>query len=161
MLFVCVTLAGCSSLNRDSLKTYVPEVVQGNFVSKEQRQALGLGMDRAQVKDILGTPLVTSLFHADRWDYAFSIRRQGVAPQHFQVTVHFKDNVLTAIDNGDLPSEAEFAQRLVAQSQNNALPRLQASPEELNSFPAKKAPVGDNSQPALPSNYPPLEPVSR
>lgn len=161
MLIVCVTLASCASMNRDSFKTFVPEVVQGNFVSKEQRQALSLGMSRAQVKDILGTPLVTSLFHADRWDYAFSIRRQGVAPQHFQVTVQFKGDALAAIDNSDLPSEAEFAQRLVVQSQKTAAPRLQATQEGLQNFPVKKAAVDDNSQLALPKTYPPLEPVSR
>ena len=35
------------------------------------------GMSRAQVRDVLGSPLLTDLFHADRWDYVFTIRRQG------------------------------------------------------------------------------------
>ena len=52
--------------------------MQGNFVSKEQVEALRPGMSRQQVRDILGTPLVTSVFHADRWDYVFTIKRQGV-----------------------------------------------------------------------------------
>ena len=55
----CAGLAGCSSplrnVSADSFKPYVPEVVQGNFVSREQRQALRLGMQRTQVRDILGT----------------------------------------------------------------------------------------------------------
>ncbi len=36
-------------------------------------------MTRAQVRDILGSPLLTDIFHGDRWDYVFTIRRQGTA----------------------------------------------------------------------------------
>ena len=76
------------------VKIYQPEVVQGNFVSKEQVQALRAGMPRQAVREILGTPLVTSVFHAERWDYAFTIRRQGSEPQLRRFTVYFKGDVL-------------------------------------------------------------------
>ena len=65
-------VAGCSSLDRASNRVasivtpYQVEVVQGNFVSQEQAAALQPGMTREQVRMILGTPLVSSLFHADR-----------------------------------------------------------------------------------------------
>jgi outer membrane protein assembly factor BamE len=55
---------------------YKVDVVQGNFISREQVEALQAGMGRQQVRDILGTPLITSLFHADRWDM-FSLQRPG------------------------------------------------------------------------------------
>ncbi len=160
----CALLVGCGnlpSLTQDTFKPYVPEVVQGNFVSKEQRQAISPGMARAQVKDILGTPLVTSLFHADRWDYAFSIRRQGVPPQSFQLTVFFKNDLVSAVESGDLPSESEFIDRLRAQRKAATLTNLQASGEDLKKFPAPKP--ADSSQPAvtLPASYPPLEPTPR
>ena len=164
MLVVCASLAGCglrSGLTNDTFKPYVPEVVQGNFVSKEQRQAISPGMARAQVKDILGTPLVTSLFHADRWDYAFSIRRQGVPPQSFQLTVFFKGDLVASVEGGDLPSESEFVERLVQQRQAARVPNLQASEEDLKKFPVQKAP-GDTPVPVpLPASYPPLEPTPR
>ena len=76
-------LGACSSFEQgtrgiaDALTLYKPEVVQGNFVSKEQVAALQPGMSRVQVRDTLGTPLVTSVFHADRWDYPYRIERQG------------------------------------------------------------------------------------
>ena len=72
---------------------YRIEVVQGNFVSKEQLQALRPGMTRLQVKEILGTPLITSVFHADRWDYAFTIRRKGTQPQQRKLSVFFQNDV--------------------------------------------------------------------
>jgi outer membrane protein assembly factor BamE len=74
-------LAGCSTLgNLNSsfnasaanpvnwITPYKIDVIQGNFISKEQVELLKPGMTRAQVKDVLGTPLVSSVFHADRWD---------------------------------------------------------------------------------------------
>ena len=164
MLLVCASLAACgsmSSFTSDTFKPYVPEVVQGNFVSKEQRQALSPGMTRPQVRDILGTPLVTSLFHADRWDYAFSIRRQGVPPQNFQLTVFFKGDVLELMEGGDLPSESEFVERLVVQRKASSVPNLQATEEDLKKFPVKKAPGDAGRAAALPATYPPLEPTPR
>ncbi len=165
-LLLSVGLSACGGLsgniNRDTFKPYVPEVVQGNFVSKEQRQALRPGMSRAQVRDILGTPLIASLFHADRWDYAFSIDRQGVAQQNFRLTVYFKGDVLEQVDSDVLPSESEFAGRLAGPKVNVKVPVLEASEEVLKKFDAPK-PVNETVRPTsvLPSQYPPLEPALR
>ena len=161
-------LAGCSSFNNASEKLasavtpYKVQVVQGNFVSREQRQALRPGMSRAQVKDILGTPLVSSLFHADRWDYVFTIRRQGVAPQSFKLTVQFKADVVSQIESDELPSENEFVKRLVSEKKIVQPPLLQASEEDLRKFPAPAAPSAAPAPKApLPTSYPPLEPATR
>ena len=160
-------LSGCSvtrNVSSDTFKPYVPEVVQGNFVSKEQRQYLRVGMTRAQVRDVLGTPLVTSVFHADRWDYAFSIRRQGVPPQQFKMTLLFKGDVLSQIESDELPSEAEFAQRLTRPSRaHTQVPALEASEEQLSKFPPSPAnsPAATSAPAPLPANYPPLESAPR
>ena len=166
VLGMCASLIGCGSFsgnfNSDTFKPYVPEVVQGNFVSKEQRQALRPGMQRTQVRDILGTPLIASLFHADRWDYAFSIQRQGVAPQSFRLTVYFKGDVLEQVDSDVLPSESEFAGRLAGPKAAVKVPSLQASEEALKKFESPK-PANETGRPAavLPGQYPPLEPALR
>ena len=67
MLAVLVSALGaCASFDSatrsvaDVLTIYRPEVVQGNFVSKEQVAALQPGMTRLQVRDVLGTPLMAS-----------------------------------------------------------------------------------------------------
>lgn len=171
-LLLGVSLAGCGGLSgpvsRDTFKPFIPEVVQGNFVSNEQRQALRPGMARAQVREILGTPLIASLFHANRWDYAFSIQRQGVPAQNFRLTVYFKGDVLEQVDSDVLPSESEFAGRLVRPQAVGKLPPLQASEEELKKFTPALTPAARTDVPvpaptpaALPSSYPPLEPPTR
>ena len=164
---LCAGLSACAvwgeGFSSDSFKPYIPEVVQGNFVSREQLQALRTGMPRAQVRDILGTPLVTSLFHADRWDYAFSIRRQGTPAQSYKMTVHFQGDQLTRIDHDELPSESEFVGLLARKSTPAAPPSLQATPQELQrAAPARPAASPSTALPEpLPSRYPPLEAPAR
>jgi outer membrane protein assembly factor BamE len=116
------------------------------------------------VRDILGTPLVSSLFHADRWDYVFSIQRQGVPAQNFRLTVVFKGDVLDQIESDVLPSESEFAGRLVRPRAAGPTPKLEATEEDLKRFTVNKPQDADATRPAtapLPSSYPPLEPVTR
>ena len=162
VLLGLVACGGLGGVNRDTFRPYVPDVVQGNFISKEQRQVLRPGMARVQVREVLGTPLVASLFHADRWDYAFSIQRQGVAPQNFRLTVHFKGDVLDRIEGDVLPSESEFAGRLIKPRTPGKLPTMQASEEDLKKFTATPiAKPNTPSAPPTPRTYPPLEPVSR
>ena len=170
---LCVLLSGCETASRTASRTitaltpYRFDVVQGNFVSKEQVQMLQKGMSRRQVRDVLGTPLVASVFHANRWDYAFSIQRQGVAAQNFRLTVYFKGDVLEQVDSDVLPSESDFAGRLVGPQAVGKLPALQASEEDLKKFaPAASAtrtdaPAVPTAPAALPRSYPPLEPAVR
>ena len=78
-------LAGCQSLqSSDSflgvITPYRIEVVQGNVITSEQIALARPGLTRAQVRDVLGSPLLADPFHTDRWDYVFTIRRQGAAP---------------------------------------------------------------------------------
>lgn len=97
-----VVLSACVS--------YRPEVVQGNLVTKEMVAQLRPGMDPNAVLNIMGTPLVTSIFHENRWDYVFTFDRQGMPKQHRTVSLFFKEQRLERFEGGqDLPSDAEFA----------------------------------------------------
>lgn len=167
----CASLVACGSFNGASnrlataITPYRVEVVQGNFVSKEQVEALRPGMARAQVRDILGSPLVTSVFHADRWDYVFTIRRQGIEAQSRKLTVFFKGDELEKFDGDTMPSETEFVAKLDSNRSLGKVPNLQASDEDLAKAQAKtpgSAPaVAVLPAPAVPQVYPPLEPVGK
>jgi outer membrane protein assembly factor BamE len=157
-------LAGCTTFDRMSANVagivtpYKVEVVQGNFVSREQVDALRPGMSRQQVKDILGTPLVTSLFHADRWDYVFTIKRQGVDPQQRRLTVFFRGDALERHEGDKMPTEAEFVATLENRRREVKVPELQASEDKLRQFSGKSAPPPATAQPRPPATtYPPLE----
>ncbi len=114
LLSMKLTLAGLLSslLMACGGVPYKIDVAQGNFVSKEQISALKLGMPRAQVMDILGTPLLVSVFHADRWEYVFTLKRQGVDTKPYKLTVHFKGDALDKIDGEGMLTEQEFVESL-------------------------------------------------
>ena len=161
------SLMACGSLNSAStsiasvVTPYKMDIVQGNFVSKEQAAAVKPGMSRLQVRDILGTPLLTSVFHADRWDYVFTFKRQGVAPQARKVTVFFKDDALERIEADELPTEAEFVSSLDSGRKSGKVPVLEMSEESLKQLPAPAKSEPPQSLPPLPASYPPLEPTGR
>ncbi len=169
-LAACATAGACGSVdglsNRlvGSITPYKVEVVQGNFVSREQAEALKPGMSRQQVRMILGTPLVASVFHADRWDYVFTLKRQGVPPQERKLAVFFKGDRLDHFEGDDMPSEAEFVATLDAKHKKAKVPQLEASEESLKRFspgPAAGAPAEAPAEPEPAASYPPLEAPAR
>lgn len=93
---------------------YRVDVQQGNFISREMVAQLNEGMQRPegvtreQVRFVLGTPLLTDIFHADRWDYVFRLQKRSGEVISSRVTVFFKDNRLARIDSGELPTEQEY-----------------------------------------------------
>jgi outer membrane protein assembly factor BamE len=88
------------------MSPYRIEIQQGNFISQETASRLKLGMSKDQVRFVLGTPLITDTFHADRWDYVF--RRQKANSRDLEqrrLAVFFEDGKLTRIE-GDMKLEA-------------------------------------------------------
>jgi outer membrane protein assembly factor BamE len=98
-------------------RPYVPDIVQGNFISSEQYAKLQLDMTREQVRQILGTPLLASYFHANRWDYVFEFKRAGQRiGKERHVTVFFDGDKVVKFEGDALPTDVE----LVAEIDNYA-----------------------------------------
>ncbi len=161
-------LGACSGIGdrtRSALNAITPykvEVVQGNFVSKEQVAALKTGMTRQQVRELLGTSLLTDVFHANRWDYVFTIKRRGVEPQQRRLTVYFDGELLQRFEGDAMPSEEEFVATLDTRKRSGKkVPELQASDEQLKKYAPDKAGSAPDGSAAsmtpLPPSYPPLE----
>ncbi|RZS46906.1 outer membrane protein assembly factor BamE [Sphaerotilus mobilis] len=168
-LLAAVTLAGCAaSADPDRrfaglITPYRMEVVQGNVVTQEMAAQLRPGLSREQVRSLLGSPLLADIFHADRWDYVFTIRRQGAAAQRRHVTVLFQGDKVASFEAPQLPSEREFVDAIdVSKVDGKAVP-LALSDDQLRALPLPKpaaaiaAPAAGASAPAR--AYPPLEPL--
>jgi outer membrane protein assembly factor BamE len=117
LLLASGLMAGCASSYSESFKTalgstfrpYRPDMVQGNFISKEQASRLKLGMDREEIKVILGTPLLSDPMHANRWDYVFAFKRgRADIVEQRRVTLYFEKDVLAKIEGDELPTEHEL-----------------------------------------------------
>lgn len=167
MLLPVTLLAGCAALQSSEdnflgiITPYRIEIVQGNVLTQEQVALIKPGMSREQVRDVLGSPLLTDLFHADRWDYVFTIRRQGTPPQRRSVVAHFKGEKLERLEAPELPSEREFVASISRTSASGKAPLLVLSDEARQALP-KPAPqataVPDASAPqGAARTYPPLE----
>jgi outer membrane protein assembly factor BamE len=163
-----VVLAGCSAMQPTADKVlgvvtpYKIDIMQGNVVTKELAALVKPGMSREQVRDLLGSPLLTSAFHADRWDYVFTLRRQGVEPQKRSVVAWFKDGKLDKLDApADLPSEREFVSSVRPQRKGGAEPVLALTDEQKKALPPPvktESPATVQPQGAV-RIYPPLEPA--
>jgi outer membrane protein assembly factor BamE len=159
-----LTLAGCESLqSSDNLlgvvTPYRVEVVQGNVVTKEQAALVKPGMSRAQVRDILGSPLLTDAFHADRWDYVFTIRRQGTEPQRRRIVVRFDGEKLKSMDTAEeLPAERDFIASIDTSKLARRSTPLELSEERIKALPVPPKPAASAAEPDGPTrSYPPLE----
>lgn len=88
------------------LSPYRIDVRQGNFVTQEMMARLKPGMSRDQVRFVLGTPLVTDIFHADRWDYVYRFQPGRGEPQSRRLVVFFEDGKLSRV-GGDVVAATE------------------------------------------------------
>ena len=146
-------VTGCQSLQSSdnllaAITPYKVEVVQGNVVTKEQAALVKTGMSRTQVREVLGSPLLTDVFHADRWDYVFTIRRQGAEPQQRRIVALFDGDKLKSIDTGgELPSEREFVASIDTSKVTRSVPTLALTPEQIQALPKPK-PVAAQAAPA-------------
>jgi len=164
LLASMLALAGCESLQSSDnflglVTPYKVEVVQGNVVTREQAALVKPGMSRAQVRDILGSPLLADAFHADRWDYVFTIRRQGAEPQRRRIVVRFEGERLTAMEGGeDLPGEREFVASIDTFKTARRSTPLELTEDQVKALPVPPAPAASAAEPAGPvRSYPPLE----
>ncbi len=119
-------LAGCESVRQWTppiMQPYRPDVQQGNVVTREMVDQLAPGMTRDQVRFLLGTPGLASVFHQDRWDYVYLLKRGvGSEVQTRRLTVFFEGNRLARFESDDMPPEA-LADNLILGRNPRALPK--------------------------------------
>ncbi len=104
-------LPGCSYLPEmpslpsiGAIKPYRIDIQQGNYLSAEVVAQLKEGMTREQVRFVLGTPLVTDVFHANRWDYVFYRELGDGRKEHHRVSVFFENEKLARFTTDNLPA---------------------------------------------------------
>jgi outer membrane protein assembly factor BamE len=162
VLVPTLLLSACSSLERtDSfmglITPYRIDIVQGNAITREQIALIKPGLTRLQVRDVLGTPLIADPFHANRWDYLFTLRRPGAEAQRRSVVVTFEGDVVKTVEAPELPSERDFVAS-ISRVRDVKPPRLELSDEERAALPAPQRREAPAPEPVGPiRTYPPLE----
>ena len=77
------------------------DIQQGNVVDQEMLDQLKPGMDKKQVKFIMGTPVLIDPFHNERWEYIYSFQEGGTVREQRHITLHFENDKLAYV-SGDI-----------------------------------------------------------
>ena len=127
-LLLATVLSGCSSVPR-IVNEYKIDVQQGNVLTQEMVSQLKPGLTKDQVRFILGTPVLTDVFHANRWDYVYRLQKGNTgAVEMRKFTVFFDDNNKLVRVSGDVTAAQE--------SDTNAAPVASTREIDLGSIDA-------------------------
>jgi len=120
-------LPGCQVLDTylptaRSFGVYKLDINQGNYLTQDMVEKLKVGQTKQQVRLVLGTPLVTSAFRDNRWDYVYEFARQGKTLERRQFTVYFVDDKVARWEGDDVPVSAAALNRAAADKSLGHIP---------------------------------------
>ena len=96
--FSSTLLIACAEWLPDAYKI---DLQQGNSVKLEQLESIELGMSKTEVRQIMGSPMLSDPFHNQRWDYIYRfIPRKGFERKSL-LTLYFEDDLLVKIDDSE------------------------------------------------------------
>lgn len=156
---LAVALAGCTG-NKWGFP-YKAGVQQGNWITQEQVALLQPGMTREQVRFALGSPTLTSVLHANRWDYPYYFKPGYGEAQERKFTVWFENDRLTRWEGDKQPELQPYqlntpdpvADEKANKRENEDEARLQQEADQKKRDSA--APVSPmNQYPGQPGNSP-------
>lgn len=83
---------------------YRMNIQQGNYLEGRTVDQLTVGMTRAQVRYLLGTPMVPDAFDKSRWDYLYYFKKGRLKrPEERHVIVWFKDEKVDHFERDNVP----------------------------------------------------------
>lgn len=118
-----LALAGCAKMT-EPFDNFIPlvtqfgvyklDINQGNYLSQDMVDRLKVGQTKDQVRLALGTPLITSAFRDNRWDYVYLFKSGGRVREQRQFTVYFNDNTLARWEGDEMPQSVQELNRMAA-----------------------------------------------
>jgi outer membrane protein assembly factor BamE len=77
---------------------YVPNVEQGNILTQDMIDKVKVGQSEQQVRFLLGSPLLQDVFHKDRWDYVYTLKKgRSKKVDQKRLTIIFDNGVVTRV----------------------------------------------------------------
>ncbi|MDQ7988077.1 MAG: outer membrane protein assembly factor BamE [Candidatus Dactylopiibacterium sp.] len=83
------------------VRPYRIDVRQGNAITQEMVSHLSPGMTKEQVRFVMGSPMLVSVFHADRWDYVYQFSKGYEPIEQRRLTLFFSGDRLERVE-GDV-----------------------------------------------------------
>lgn len=107
LLTSCGTLKNSTKWLQEKGVIESTDLIQGNVFTLEQVMQLKEGLGKADVMRIMGSPMITDIFHGNQWDYINSSRIDGKWIK-YRATLVFGGNLDTLVSvnyNGDVPKK--------------------------------------------------------
>ncbi len=98
VLFLIIT--GCSGR---LFTVHKIDVQQGNAIDPEKVEQLRIGMNKGQVRFLMGSPLIKDSFHPDRWDYVYHLIPDYGDSERRHVAVFFDGDIVSHFEKSDIP----------------------------------------------------------
>jgi len=121
ILLTCIILTGCSNIlpktsslpklpkfslpdlpKMPKINVYKPTIIQGSVLDMNQVTKLKLGMSKATVMNLIGSPSIIDPFHQYQWDYINHSTLRGEIEIRYRLSLTFSDNLLSEIDKSGL-----------------------------------------------------------
>ncbi len=106
---LAVGTTGCSTLRFPGV--YRIPVQQGNIIDQKKVNQLSVGMTKRQVRYVMGSPLSSDVFHEDRWDYVYQLRRGEETLRDKRFTLFFENDKLARFEGDYKPGGAAADQK--------------------------------------------------
>ncbi len=104
VLGITTGIAACSTFRFPGVHRI--NIQQGNVVTQQMLDRLKPGMTKAQVRFVLGNPVVEDSLQSEQWDYIHSLQVRGGDIVRRSLILHFREDRLSHFEGDYLPSEA-------------------------------------------------------
>ncbi len=101
ILIFILMLSGCSGR---LFTVHKIDVQQGNAIEPEKVEQLRIGMNKEQVRFLMGSPLIHDSFHPDRWDYVYHLIPDYGDIERHHVAIFFDGETVSNIEKSDIPN---------------------------------------------------------
>ncbi|MDC0920340.1 outer membrane protein assembly factor BamE [Candidatus Thioglobus sp.] len=90
---------------------YKDDVQQGSVLTRFKINQLRVGMSKAQVQDLIGSPSIIDPFHSNQWDYINHTTRHELDDIHYRLALKFTQEKLATIDSSGIVSLAKMTDK--------------------------------------------------
>ncbi len=98
-------LAGCQNFQFPGVHKI--NIQQGHIITQDMMDQLQPGMNRRQVRFVLGTPLIDDLFKDERWEYYYSLKMGNGRFYQRKLTIFFDGDIFTHYTGENLPGQTD------------------------------------------------------
>ena len=95
ILLASLLITSCSS---GLFSVHTIDIQQGNALATEDIDKVQEGMDRENVKQLLGAPVLAPIFDPDRWDFVYYHKKPDTKAKQQRVSIYFSEDRVAKIE---------------------------------------------------------------